>query len=337
MIADDQVSRYDDSLLGSTGSFKGMPHCIPFDEKNTKTWRFSTESALKVIGALEIARGNEFVIPVPKSGITKKEKAKLKRYNARISHKANVGFNLLVQSMGTNAAYQDVISTSCEIGDLKGAWDAIWDKYDSKKPAVQSQLATEFSNCVHMPHETVEQFINRINNICARMVKDPGDAMKKTQVVKGISNEFLNFCQIESRRDISYSEFCVNVKDHATMHADITVFRDKRDILIAADRARRNLSDRSAAAGDYGGDEKAVEDSSLFTHSGKSSHSDKKTLRCWKCDKPGHKSFECPSRRDKKKKKRYEDEKSDRKRRRDDKHLRVRVYDSEASDSDGSH
>ena len=36
MIADDQVSRYDNSLLGFTGSFKGMPHCIPFDEKEYK-------------------------------------------------------------------------------------------------------------------------------------------------------------------------------------------------------------------------------------------------------------------------------------------------------------
>ena len=49
---------------------------------------------------------------------------------------------MLVQSMGTNAVYQNVISSNCEIGDLKGAWNAIWDKYDSKKPAMQSQLAT---------------------------------------------------------------------------------------------------------------------------------------------------------------------------------------------------
>jgi hypothetical protein len=43
-----------------------------------------------------------------------------------------------------NAMYQSVISTTCEIGDLFGTWTAIWDKHDSKKPAMQSQLATEF-------------------------------------------------------------------------------------------------------------------------------------------------------------------------------------------------
>ena len=109
---------------------------------------------------------------------------------------------MLVQSMGTNAVYQNVISSNCEIGDLRGAWNAIWDKYDSKKPAMQSQLATEFSNCLHMPDETVEQFINRLNDICARMVNDPGEAMKKTQVIKGICNEFAAFVQIEARRDM---------------------------------------------------------------------------------------------------------------------------------------
>jgi hypothetical protein len=45
--------------------------------------------------------------------------------------KRNLGFNLLVQSMGMNAMCQSVISTTCEIGDLfVGALKAIWDKYD---------------------------------------------------------------------------------------------------------------------------------------------------------------------------------------------------------------
>ena len=61
---------------------------------------------------------------------------------------------------------------------------------------MQSQLATEFSNCLHMPDKTVEQLINRLNEICARMVKDPREAMKKTQVVKSICNEFAAFAQI---------------------------------------------------------------------------------------------------------------------------------------------
>ena len=86
--------------------------------------------------------------------------------------------------MGTSAVYQNDISASYKISNLKGAWDAIWDKYDSKKPAMQSQLANEFSNCLHMPDETGEQFLNRLNDICARMVNDPGEAMKKTQEIR---------------------------------------------------------------------------------------------------------------------------------------------------------
>ena len=107
--------------------------------------------------------------------------------------------------------YQNVISSNCEIGDLRGAWNAIWDKYDSKKPAMQSHLATEFFNCLHMPDETVEQFINRLNDICARMVNDLGEAMKKTQVIKGICNEFAAFAQIEARRDMSWVDYCNSI------------------------------------------------------------------------------------------------------------------------------
>jgi hypothetical protein len=78
-----------------------------------------------------------------------------------------------------NAMYQSVISTTCEIGDLFGAWKAIWDKYDSKKPAMQSQLAAEFANCFQMPDEPMETFLNKINAICAGMNTDPGDDMKR--------------------------------------------------------------------------------------------------------------------------------------------------------------
>ena len=76
-----------------------------------KTWKFATE-------ALNIARGKEFVIPVPSNGITAEERLRLKRYNTKTSQKSRVGFNMLVQSMGANAAYQNVISSNCEIGDL---------------------------------------------------------------------------------------------------------------------------------------------------------------------------------------------------------------------------
>ena len=102
------------------------------------------------------------MITVPSKGITAEERLILKRYNRKISQKSLVGLNMLVQSMGTNTVYRNVISSSCEIGDLKGAWNAIRDKYDSKKPATQSLLAIIFSNCSHMPVETVEQFISRL-------------------------------------------------------------------------------------------------------------------------------------------------------------------------------
>ena len=121
--------------------------------------------------------------------------------------------------------YQNVISFNC---DLRGAWNAIWEKYDSKKPVMQSHLATEFSNCLHMPDETVEQFINRLNNICACRVNDPGEAMEKTQVIKVICNEFAAFAQIEARRDMSWAEYCTSIKDKATQFADISLFQDKR-------------------------------------------------------------------------------------------------------------
>ena len=51
---------------------------------------------------------------------------------------------------------------------------------------MQSQLATEFSNCLHMPDDTFEQFSNRLNDICARMVNNPGEARKKKPVIKEI-------------------------------------------------------------------------------------------------------------------------------------------------------
>ena len=46
-----------------------------------------------------------------------------------------------------------------------------------------------------MPDEIVKQLINRLNDF---MVNDLGDAMKKTQVIKGICNEFAVFAQIEA-------------------------------------------------------------------------------------------------------------------------------------------
>ena len=69
---------------------------IPFDEKGIKTWMFATEGSQEVIGALFIARGKAFVIPVPSEGITAEEWLRLKWYNRKISQKSPVGFNMLI-------------------------------------------------------------------------------------------------------------------------------------------------------------------------------------------------------------------------------------------------
>ena len=103
----------------------------------------------------------------------------MKGYNRKISQKSRIGFNMLVPSMGTNAVYHNVISCNCAIENLRGACSEICEKYDSNNLRMQSPLATKFSNCLHMPDETVEHFINQLNDICARMVNDPGEAMKK--------------------------------------------------------------------------------------------------------------------------------------------------------------
>ena len=54
------------------------------------------------------------------------------------------------------------------------------DIYNYKKPAMQSQLATEFSHSLHMLDETVEQVIHRLYDICTRMGNDPRGALIKT-------------------------------------------------------------------------------------------------------------------------------------------------------------
>ena len=93
-----------------------------------------------------------------------------------------------------------------------------------KKPAMQKQLATKFSNCLHMPVETVEQFINLVNDINARIVNEPGEAMKKTQIIKGNCNEFGVVVQIEERRDMSWAEYCTSIKDQATQKIVLQVY-----------------------------------------------------------------------------------------------------------------
>ena len=89
--------------------------------------------------------------------------------------------------------------------------------------------------------------------------------------------------------------------------------------MIAAERARLQSSDRS------GGDEPTedhvnfVSDRGRMKRRGKDKSGAKSSLRCWSCDRKGHKSFECPLRD--KKKKRHRDDTPDYKQ----KHKKLRV------------
>jgi hypothetical protein len=53
--------------------------------------------------------------------------------------------------------------------------------------------------------------LNKINEICARMVTDPGDDMKKAQVVKGVIDDFYSFAAQETRKVSSWSDFCASI------------------------------------------------------------------------------------------------------------------------------
>jgi hypothetical protein len=51
-----------------------------------------------------------------------------------------------------------------------------------------------------MPDAPMETFLNKINEICARMNTNPGDDMKKAQVIKGVINNFYSFAAQETER-----------------------------------------------------------------------------------------------------------------------------------------
>ena len=70
MVAGNGYPRGSGSSVGSSFPVRRMLQCIPFDEKNTKTWKVATDAALEVIGAIDIARGKVFAIPVPSKGFT---------------------------------------------------------------------------------------------------------------------------------------------------------------------------------------------------------------------------------------------------------------------------
>ena len=92
--------------------------------------------------------------------------------------------------------YQNVTSSNREIGDLEEHGVRFERNMIPKKPAMQSQHATGFSNCLHMSDETA-LVINRLNGICACMFKYPGEAMKKAKVINGIATNLLHLPRLK--------------------------------------------------------------------------------------------------------------------------------------------
>jgi hypothetical protein len=86
-----------------------------------------------------------------------------------------------------------------------------------------------------LPDEPMESFLNKINEICARMVTDPGDNMKKAEVVKGVINNFYSFAAQETRKVSLRSDFCASMIDQATQ----TARSDTRQLIWSW--ARRDL------------------------------------------------------------------------------------------------
>jgi hypothetical protein len=90
-----------------------------------------------------------------------------------------------------------------------------------------------------MPDAPMETFLNKINEICARMNTNPGDDMKKAQVIKGVINNFYSFAAQETRKVSLRSDFCASMIDQATHNADIADFRQKRHAAIALELGKK--------------------------------------------------------------------------------------------------
>ena len=58
-------------------SFHSEEYLRSFRREEYQDVKFATEAALEVIGALNIARGKEFVIPVPSKGTAAEERIRL--------------------------------------------------------------------------------------------------------------------------------------------------------------------------------------------------------------------------------------------------------------------
>ena len=96
--------------------------------------------------SLDIARGRELVISAPSKEITK----------GTVTTENFSNILSWLQYVGSVNVCQIRKEHGMQLREV------------SKKPATQSHLATEFSNCLHRPDETFEPFINRLNDSCQR-------------------------------------------------------------------------------------------------------------------------------------------------------------------------
>ncbi len=121
------------------------------------------------------------------------------------------------------------------------------------------------------------------------MVDAPGDALKKTQVVKGIDEPYYLFAHAESLKESSWSEFVDSIKDHATQAADVAIFRKKRKLSASASE----MIDRATEE-----QQQDVVNALVDRFSKKlKKTAKKKVCRCYVCGSRDHKAFDCPKRK----------------------------------------
>ena len=77
----------------------------------------------------------------------------------------------------------------------------------------RNRLVTKFCNCLRMPNETWK-CIYPLKDICACMINDPGEAMERTQVIKGIFNELATFARLKPNKML-WAEYCTSIKNQA--------------------------------------------------------------------------------------------------------------------------
>jgi hypothetical protein len=297
-----------------------------FDVNNLQAWKFAMRAEFLEKNCLDIVEGerenDDFLSDELNSENSADEDALVQVRAGRNEFKKNqsAGFNLLTKSMGNSMSNISMFANDAPFGDLRAAWNCIWNLHDSKKPATQSVLNSDFSAL--MQDTDVFAFLNQINEICSRMTEPPSDGMKKAQVVKGIEESLLEFAHNESLKpDVSWMVFMENIRDRAAQIGTIDEFRKKRNALSAS------LEDRTGSVNMIG--------KKNFGNRKKKEYEEKMSkIQCFNCLQFGHYKDKCPNEMKKEKKK---DRKSDKKKfKKKKKGLNWHVRDEDCSNSSSS-